>query len=120
MITITSEYLDANWQILESGNVLPTQFSEWDAGDAYTLSTIGILPSKKVAFGAIVLEETKVSDFSLVVRLRKKAESVRAASYRCPDGTTYEVTAERMVDGANTPIPVSVESVVKQALEDLF
>ena len=65
MITITSEYLDANWKALVDTSILPIQFSEWDAGDAYTPSAIGILPSQKVALGAVVLEDARVSDFQL-------------------------------------------------------
>lgn len=113
MITITSEYLDANWKALVDTFVLPTQFSEWDAGDAYTLSSIGIMPSQKVAFGAVVLEDAKVSDFPIVIRLRKAFGNARANVYQCPDGIRYEATAERVVDGVTKSIPVHVESIAK-------
>jgi len=113
MITITSEYLDANWKALVDTFVLPTQFSEWDAGDAYTLSTIGILPSQKVAFGAVVLEDARVSDFPIVIRLRKSPGNEGINAYRCPDGTKYEATAERVADGVTKSIPVHVDSIAK-------
>ena len=113
MITITSEYLDANWKALMDTSILPTQFSEWDAGDAYTLSAIGILPSRQVAFGVVVLEDARVSDFPIVIRLRKSPGDESVNVYRCPDGTKYEATAERVADGATISIPVRVDSITK-------
>ena len=113
MITITSEYLDENWKVLADTFVLPTKLSEWDAGDAYTLSDIGILPSQKVAFGAVVIEDVKVSDFSIVIRLHKSAANEGTNSYRCPDGTNYKATAARVIDGVAKDIPVRVECISK-------
>ena len=113
MITLTSEYLDANWKALLDTSVLPTQFSEWDGGDAYTLSAIGKLPSQKVAFGAVVLEDARVSDFPIVIRLQKGGTEKHINAYRCPDGTNYRATAERMVDGEAKPIPVHIDSITK-------
>ncbi len=113
MITITSEYLDANWKVLTANSLLPTQFSEWDDGDAYTLTAIGTMPSQKVAFAAIVLEDMQVSDFSIVIRLRKCSGDAETTLYRCPDGTQYEVTAERIEDGTSESVTVLVEDMTK-------
>jgi len=111
MITITSDYLDANWHVLSKASILPTQFSEWDEGDAYTLSGTGTLSSNKVAFGAIVLENVQASDFSIVIRLRKDSSIEEQTGYRCPDGTKYRATAEQIKGGVSESIPVCIEDI---------
>jgi molybdopterin/thiamine biosynthesis adenylyltransferase len=114
MITITTEYLNANWKVLVENSFLPTQFSEWDEGDAYTLTEIGTMPSQKVAFGALALEDAQLSDFSIVIRLRQRSSNYRGLNhYRCPDGTVYELTAENLKDGLVKSIPVRVENMGK-------
>jgi hypothetical protein len=75
MITITTEYLNANWKVIVENSFLPTQFSEWDGGDAYTLAEIGTMPSQKVAIGAIALEDVPLSDFSIIIRLHQRPVS---------------------------------------------
>ena len=47
MITIPSEYLNTNWKKLVDNKILPIILSEWDDGDAYSLSSMGIFPSQK-------------------------------------------------------------------------
>src|SRR3989338_5563247 len=88
IITITSEFLNDNWTKLVSNLILPTPLSEWDEGDAYTLASIGVAPSQKVVFAAIVLEDAEVRDFSIVIRLRKLTDSARECDYRSPEGSS--------------------------------
>lgn len=114
MITITTEYLDANWKVIVENSFLPTQFSEWDDGDAYTLAEIGTLPSKKVAFGAIALEDIQLSQFSIIIRLHQHPGNDSSPNhYRCPDGTGYELTAAKIKDGLIESVPVRVEDIDK-------
>jgi len=114
MITITTEYLDANWKAIAENSFLPTQFSEWDDGDAYTLAEIGTLPSQKVAFGAIALEDVQLSQFSIIIRLHQHPGNDSGPNhYRCPDGTVYELTAENVKDGLVKSVPVRVEDMAK-------
>ena len=89
MITITAEFLDSNWEVLRETSILPTQFSVWDDGDAYTQDNIGVLPSRKVALGAIVMGDVSVSDFSIVIRLHKYIGGGKNAIYSSPDGVQY-------------------------------
>ena len=109
IVTITSDYLDAHWsQLLDTG-ILPTQLSEWDEGDAYTLSEIGSLPGHRRTFGAVVLEDIDVSDFPVVIRLRKNHDE--GGVYRCPNGAEYGVTAERVNGEEKKPFAVRVENI---------
>jgi molybdopterin/thiamine biosynthesis adenylyltransferase len=94
-------------------SILPTKFSEWDEGDAYTMAEIGTLPSQKVVFGAIVLEGVQVSDFSIVIRLHKRPGNAKSNAYRSPEGTEYEATAERVKDQVSESIAVRVEDIAK-------
>lgn len=116
MIIITSEYLDANWKILNKTTIVPTKFSEWDEGDTYTLDDIGVLSSQRIAFGAVVIGEVDVKDFPIVIRLKSKLPGkTKNDVYKCPDGTEYEVYAEKRVGGISETIPVRVNSICASA-----
>jgi molybdopterin/thiamine biosynthesis adenylyltransferase len=114
MITITTEYLNSNWRVLAAGSFLPTKFSEWDNGDTYTPVEIGAISSHKVALGVIVLENAQVSDFSIVIRLRQCPSDVKSNLYQSPDGNLYEVTAEKLIDGAIESVPVHIENISRE------
>ena len=89
MIVITSEYLDKSWDLLNANSVLPTQFSEWDDGDAYTLAEIGNLPSKKIVDGVIMLQDDVAKDYQIVIKLKQELESEKASIYQSPNGIKY-------------------------------
>jgi hypothetical protein len=109
MITITSEYLDQNWRILSDGGVLPTRFSDWDSGDAYTLDGIGPMPSAKVAFASVVIGDAKVGDTPLVIRLHKTSSG--DGTYKAPDGASYKASAIRTEGAEVTKIDVVIDNV---------
>ena len=109
VVTITSDYLDAHWSNLVSTGILPTQLSEWDEGDAYSLCEIGPLPGYKRILGAVVLEDIDVTDFPVVIRLRKNHDE--GTVYRCPNGTEYRITAERTNREERTHLEVRVENI---------
>lgn len=111
MITITAEYLNQNWNILQTNSILPTPLSEWDNGDAYTLASLGKFPSSKTVFAAIVLGDKKLSDFLLIIRLHK-LENDTPQSYRAPTGDIYEATAEAIVDGNSKKIEIKIASLL--------
>jgi molybdopterin/thiamine biosynthesis adenylyltransferase len=115
MITITSDYLDHNWRILADNGILPTRFSEWDRGDAYTLDGIGPMPSAKAAFASVVIGDTEVPETSLVIRLRKTSRA--NDTYNAPDGTSYKVSATRTDGGVTTQIEVCVDNVAVKIAE---
>ena len=109
IVTITSNYLDAHWSQLVDTGILPTQLSEWDEGDAYTLSELGPLPGHKRTFGAVVLEDIDVADFPVVIRLQKNHDE--GGVYRCPNGTEYGITAERVNREEKKQLEVRVENI---------
>ncbi len=111
MITITAEYLNQNWNILQTNSILPTPLSEWDNGDAYTSVSLGQFPSSKTVFAAIVLGDKKLSDFQLIIRLHK-LENDTPQSYRAPTGYIYEATAEAIVDGNSKKIEIKIASLL--------
>ena len=113
MITITAEYLNQNWNTLQTSSILPTPLSEWDNGDAYTLASLGQFPSSKIVYAAIVMGDKQISDFSLVIRLHKQTESVNAECFRAPSGDLYKVTAQIMVDKSYKDTEVKIASLVK-------
>ena len=111
IVTITSDYLDGHWSQLVDTGILPTQLSEWDGGDAYTLSEIGPLPGHKRTLGAVVLEDVDVADFSVVIRLQKNHDE--GGVYRCPTGTEYGITAERVNREEKKQLEVRVENIAE-------
>lgn len=108
LITITSEFLDDNWQKLLANSILPIPLSEWDGGEAYTLASIGVAPSQKVIFAAAILEGTTVSDFPIVVRLRRLSDNTGQYGYQSPEGTPYAVTAEVLVNDLAKKVQVEI------------
>lgn len=112
MITITAEYLNQNWEILQTSSILPTSFSEWDNGDAYTLSSLGQFPSSKIVFAAIVLGDKKVSDFPLVIRLTKQ-ESAHPECYRAPSGDLYKASAQLIIDESSKNIEIKIVNLIE-------
>lgn len=115
MITITSEYLDHNWRILVDSGILPTRFSEWDKGDAYTLDGIGPMPSAKAAFASIVIGDVEVRETPLIIRLKKASRA--DDTYNAPDGTSYKVSATRKDGEATTNLEVCVDNVAVKIAE---
>lgn len=113
IVTITSEFLNDNWAKLLSNSILPTPLSEWDEGEAYTLASIGVAPSQKIIFAAVVLEDTEVCDFPLIIRLRKSTDSARQHDYRSPEGTGYFSTAELFVKGVANEIQIKIVDLEK-------
>jgi len=58
-----------------------------DGGDAYTLASIGVLPSNKTISGVITLQSNPIPNTSLVIRLVKLADESKTYDYQSPDGT---------------------------------
>lgn len=108
MITLTSEFIDKNWSIVKDGSVLPVSLSEWDDGDAYIQSSLGVFVGRTV-FAALALNDIPVSDFPIVVRFRKAPDSTNGPFYEAPDGERYRVTGERRKDGDVEVQDVSVQ-----------
>ena len=107
MITLTSEFIDENWRTVKAGGVVPVSLFEWDDGDAYTQSSLGVLPGR-IVFGALVLDDTPVSDFPIVVRFTKASTPTTTTLYDTPDEERYLVTGERRKAGRVDMQEVSV------------
>jgi len=114
MITITTEYLNENWKSLCANSVLPIQLFEWDGGDAYIQTSLGVLPSQNIVFASIVFEEKKITDFSIVIRLRKLSDKTDACEYLSPEGCHYSVSAERISNGKSERIEIQVVNLIKE------
>ncbi|MFX0195988.1 MAG: ThiF family adenylyltransferase [Candidatus Hodarchaeota archaeon] len=60
-----------------------------------------------------MLEEKQVSDFPIVIRLRKLPDVVGPFGYQSPEGIRYDVTAERFLDGVRKSIKIKIVELVK-------
>ena len=90
MITIPSNYLNANWEELANNNILPITLSEWDEGDAYSLNTLGIFQSQQEVSGAIVIGEKDTKEYLIVVQLIQVFDNQKY-SYAAPTGEKYKI-----------------------------
>lgn len=111
MIVISSEYLDRNWASLNSDAQLPTTFSEWDDGDAYTLAEIGKLPSKTIVEGLITLQENVTESYPIIIQLKPLKEADTPGDYQSPDGVAYEVIGKQKKNGDFVTSDVRIESI---------
>ena len=91
MIVISSEYLDKNWELLNSDGSLPTTFSKWDGGDTYTLAEIGRLPSSSLVEGVVTLREEILETYPVVIQLSPSITPGTSTDYSAPDGNAYSV-----------------------------
>ena len=91
MITISVEFLNTNWKKLVDNKTLPIILSEWDDGETYVLSSMGVCPSRKEIYGAIVLGERETTEFKAVVQLIQVANE--KGSYVSPTGESYKAIA---------------------------
>lgn len=111
MIVISSEYLDRNWTLLSNNGALPTTFSDWDDGDAYTLTEIGKLPSKTLAEGLITLHDDVTEDYSVIVQFKQTNNSDTPANYQSPDGVAYEAIGKVEKNGDFVISDVRIENI---------
>ena len=92
MITIPFEYLNNNWKKLTDGKILPITLSEWDDGDAYSLSSIGVCPSQKEVYGAVVLGESDIKEYQVVIQLIKISDE-QSFDYISPTGEKFKTVS---------------------------
>ena len=109
VVTITADYIDSHWPELVDTGILRIKLSEWDEGDAYTLSEIGPLPGYVRALGAVVLGDIDVGDCSVVIRLQEDGDE--GTLYQCPTGKEYRVTAKRIRRQTEDKMDVRVDTI---------
>ena len=111
MITITSEFIDDNWNGIRDGLICPIPLIEWDDGDAYTQAFSGSSIERTV-FGALVMEDRPVSDFPIIVRFTRDATGESTTTYEAPDGGQYRVTGERRTKDGEKTLDVSIPGLL--------
>ena len=107
MITITTDFLDDNWNRIRQGQVCPVPLLEWDDGDAYTESILGASVINTV-LGALVLGDAPAPGFPIVLRLGNEPASDGTATYQAPDGRQYQIAGARYTNDGQETLQVSV------------
>ncbi len=92
MITIPSEYINNNWKKLLDIKTLPITLSEWDGGDAYSLSSMGACPSQKEVYGVIVIGERDTKEYQIVIQLIKVSDE-QPFDYVSPTGEKFKAVS---------------------------
>ena len=114
MITIPSEYLDNHWAEIISNSIHSITLSEWDDGDAYTLSSVGQFPSTKQVSAAIIIGNAEVPGVPIVIHLNKTSPTNKTDTYMAPDGSSYVSTAQHIITPGNIrSIKVAIVDIVK-------
>lgn len=92
MITIPSDYLNANWKELANNTILPITLSEWDEGDVYSLNSLGTFESQKEVYGAVVIGERDLKKYLIVVQLIQVFDN-QEYGYVAPTGEKYRIVS---------------------------
>lgn len=92
MITIPSDYLNANWKELANNAILPITLSEWDEGDVYSLNSLGTFESQKEVYGAVVIGERDLKKYLIVVQLIQVFDN-QEYGYVAPTGEKYRIVS---------------------------
>lgn len=112
-ITITSQYLNKNWEKLITDCILPIELYEWDEGDAYTLKSLGLSPGQKIISAAMVLEEKQISEFPIIIRIHKSSND-GIYNYISPEGNQYNVMAKQLLMGTFENVRIVVADLDKE------
>lgn len=111
MITIPSEYLNNNWKKLVDTKLLPVTLSEWDNGDAYSLSLMGACSSQKEVYGAVVIGESNIRDYQIVIQLIRVSDE-QPFDYASPTGEKFKaVSYSNAVNAKNENIITHIVDV---------
>jgi molybdopterin/thiamine biosynthesis adenylyltransferase len=111
MITIPSEYLNNNWKKLVDTKILPITLSEWDDGDVYSLSSMGACPSRKEVYGAVVIGESDIREYQIVIQLIKVSDE-QPFDYASPTGEKFKaVSYSNAVNAKNEKIVTHIVDV---------
>ena len=57
VVTLSSQWLSDNWGAIVRERMIPSRFSSWDDGDAYTHCELGTLRATAIVEGMILLGE---------------------------------------------------------------
>lgn len=110
MITIASEYLNNNWKELASNGILRVNLSEWDDGDAYLLSSMGVSASRKEVYGAIVIGEKDIRDCQIVIQLIPTSDG-EEFDYLSPIGERFRAISHSTIRRAEEKIKTRIINV---------
>jgi len=66
---------------------------------------------------AFVVGKTEASGAAIVIRLNQVSEDMDGECYRCPDGTEYDVTAQKIRAGGTENVAVRIENIVTRLSE---
>ncbi|TFV48275.1 HesA/MoeB/ThiF family protein [Bradyrhizobium niftali] len=100
VVTLSSEWLRANWPNLERAGSLPTTFSSWDDGDALTHSELCVQKSPQTVSGTVFLEKPSGPETDLGIGL-EPAPNGRSGpgKFLSTDGVAY---IGRVTDGSSS------------------
>ncbi len=98
MITLTTDWLAAQWAGLRANGSVPVPLAMWDGGDCYTLASLGPLSAPHVVFGTVALVGREDVTSKVRIWLKPITNSVPRPSgcFQSPDGDWY--FAEGQVD----------------------
>jgi len=115
MITLSTDWLVAQWAELRANGRIPVPLSVWDSGDCYTLASLGSLSGAQIVFGAVVLEGRQAADTKVRIHLKRSANnsSRPAERFQSPDGEWYAAEGQVDANGRMITIPVRVVEVAR-------
>jgi molybdopterin/thiamine biosynthesis adenylyltransferase len=96
VVTLSSQWLSDQWGVITRERMVPTRFSSWDDGDAYTHCDLGVQRGPAVVEGMILLGEGTPTVDSAKLRIvlaEGKGPVSQDSTFVAPDGSVHHATA---------------------------
>lgn len=113
-LTLSTAWLRDHWDNLVRDGYAPLSLSSWDDGDALTHAALGVIPAASSAAACITLDpafQLPQGTAIAIVLQPDGGEKPDAATFACPDGTTYRATAWRQNGDTRLPLDVCFADV---------
>jgi molybdopterin/thiamine biosynthesis adenylyltransferase len=114
VVTLSSQWLSDNWGAIVRERMIPSRFSSWDDGDAYTHCELGTLRATAIVEGMILLGEgiPLVGSPTLrIVLAAGKGPVSQNSTFVAPDGSVHHATSFLRSGGDEQPIEFAFADV---------
>jgi molybdopterin/thiamine biosynthesis adenylyltransferase len=113
VITLSSRWMRDHWGELQEIGWAQVSLSNWDDGDAWTHSALGVHPASILGNAAVMLKDRSVPSehAMLIVVSPTLGAEVDSATFVAPDGSYHRAECWRRVGDSNESIPVCFADV---------
>lgn len=114
-ITLSAQWLQAQWFRIARDGAAFVRFSSWDGGDAFTQCDLGAQPAPNIVEAAVLLDDSAATENEAQLRvvLTKVDASTNPdpSTFIAPDGSVHRALGWRQVNGNYEPITTTFVDV---------